>query len=98
MVRTVVAGLDGSPESLSAAGWAAREAVSRRLPLRLIHAWEWQPYNYDTRGSLADPDETRHWAEAIPREASAALRLRYRGGHADADAAALAGEGSPTSR
>ncbi|WP_328584333.1 universal stress protein [Streptomyces sp. NBC_00370] len=77
MMRSVVTGLDGSPESLSAADWAAREAISRGLPLRLIHAWEWQPYNYDTRGSLAGADETRHWAERIPREASAALRRRY---------------------
>jgi nucleotide-binding universal stress UspA family protein len=33
----VVAGVDGSPPSLDAAGWAAREAARRRLPLRLVH-------------------------------------------------------------
>lgn len=33
MTRPVVAGLDGSGESLAAADWAAREALRRGLPL-----------------------------------------------------------------
>ncbi|MFF0745436.1 universal stress protein [Streptomyces sp. NPDC004111] len=36
-VRTVTAGIDGSPESLDAADWAAREALLRRLSLHLVH-------------------------------------------------------------
>ncbi|MEV8463641.1 MULTISPECIES: universal stress protein [Streptomyces] len=40
MSRSVVAGVDGSPEGLTAADWAAREALRRGLPLRLVHAWE----------------------------------------------------------
>ncbi|MGW2768224.1 universal stress protein [Streptomyces sp. NPDC001275] len=43
MLRPVVAGLDGSRESLAAAHWAAREALRRGLPLRLVHAWEGLP-------------------------------------------------------
>ncbi|WP_128381347.1 universal stress protein [Streptomyces cavernae] len=39
----VVAGLDGSRESDAAAHWAAREALRRGLPLRLVHAWEGMP-------------------------------------------------------
>ncbi|NGO78858.1 universal stress protein [Streptomyces sp. YC504] len=37
MNRVVIAGLDGSRESLDAADWAAREAIRRGLPLRLLH-------------------------------------------------------------
>ncbi|MEU9135310.1 universal stress protein [Streptomyces sp. NPDC048404] len=40
MLRPVVVGLDGSPECLGAADWAAREALRRGLPLRLVHASE----------------------------------------------------------
>lgn len=36
--QTVTAGIDGSPESLDAAGWAAREALRRDLPLHVVHA------------------------------------------------------------
>ncbi|MER5408397.1 universal stress protein [Streptomyces sp. NPDC002769] len=36
--RSVTVGIDGSPASLDAADWAAREARRRRLPLRLLHA------------------------------------------------------------
>ncbi|NYV74193.1 universal stress protein, partial [Streptomyces sp. UH6] len=38
MTRPLTVGLDGSPESLAAAGWAAREALLRDRPLRLVHA------------------------------------------------------------
>ncbi|MEU6313120.1 universal stress protein [Streptomyces sp. NPDC047014] len=43
MKRTLVVGVDGSPESLAAAHWAAREALRRELHVRLVHAWLWQP-------------------------------------------------------
>ncbi|MEU6252513.1 universal stress protein [Streptomyces sp. NPDC047043] len=38
MSRSVLAGIDGSGHSLEAADWAAREAVLRGVPLRLVHA------------------------------------------------------------
>ncbi|MGH4006689.1 MAG: universal stress protein [Pseudonocardiaceae bacterium] len=37
----VVAGVDGSESALAAVRWAAREAARRRLPLRLVHAFDW---------------------------------------------------------
>jgi nucleotide-binding universal stress UspA family protein len=38
--RSVVVGVDGSPESLHAVGWAAVEAARRRSPLRLVTAFD----------------------------------------------------------
>ncbi|HET6858789.1 MAG TPA: universal stress protein [Streptomyces sp.] len=38
MLQPIVVGLDGSRESVAAAHWAAREALRRGLPLRLVHA------------------------------------------------------------
>ncbi|MEU6387725.1 universal stress protein [Streptomyces sp. NPDC046939] len=45
--RVLTVGTDGSRESLDAADWAAREALRRGLPLRLLHA--------DTGERLAPP-------------------------------------------
>lgn len=45
MSPIVTVGLDGSRESLAAAGWAAREAVLRAAALRLVHVGE-QPCAY----------------------------------------------------
>jgi nucleotide-binding universal stress UspA family protein len=36
--RRVIVGVDGSENSTRAAGWAAREAVGRRVPLTVVHA------------------------------------------------------------
>ncbi|MFE2645635.1 universal stress protein [Streptomyces nigra] len=42
MSRTVIVGIDGSPESLAAAEWAARETLLRAVPLHVVHAGEQQ--------------------------------------------------------
>ena len=34
----ILVGVDGSRAGLEAAGWAAREAALRRVPLRVVHA------------------------------------------------------------
>ncbi|WP_129843674.1 universal stress protein [Streptomyces sp. RFCAC02] len=39
MTRPVAVGIDGSPESMAAAEWAAGEAALRQAPLHLVNAW-----------------------------------------------------------
>ncbi|GAA2435219.1 universal stress protein [Streptomyces macrosporus] len=68
MARTVTVGVDGSGESLAAADWAAREALRREVPLRLVHVREPDPFT--TPDSFADPETREHWARRIPREAA----------------------------
>ncbi|MFF4113229.1 universal stress protein [Streptomyces sp. NPDC001714] len=46
MTRVVAVGLDGSPESLAAADWAARESLMCDLPLRLVQVGDPQPHDY----------------------------------------------------
>ena len=42
-VRPILVGIDGSSSALAAARWAAREAVIRRAPIRLVTAFGWMP-------------------------------------------------------
>lgn len=74
MLRPVVVGLDGSPESFTAANWAAREAQRRGLPLHLVHAWLWQTGDLPAADS---EDTVRHWAQRILRDGEKELSGRY---------------------
>ncbi|MFG2352262.1 universal stress protein [Streptomyces sp. NPDC048521] len=56
MTRPITAGVDGTDESLAALDWAAREAVRRGLPLRVVHAWR-----YAEALATADRDTQRGW-------------------------------------
>ncbi|MCD7442332.1 universal stress protein [Streptomyces lincolnensis] len=78
MVRTVVAGLDGSAESRAAAEWAAREAKLRGLTLKLLHVWEPVPEPV-AQAPLVGGETLQHWSERIPREAAEGIRLRHPG-------------------
>jgi nucleotide-binding universal stress UspA family protein len=78
MVRTVVAGLDGSPESRAAAEWAAREAQLRGLPLKIVHVWEPVPEPM-AQAPLLGAETQQHWTERIPRETAEGLALRHPG-------------------
>ncbi|MCX5095981.1 universal stress protein [Streptomyces sp. NBC_00365] len=76
MTRTVTVGLDGSPESRTAAEWAAREAKLRELPLKLVHVWEPVPEPIAV-ARLLGLETHQHWTERIPREAAAGLRAAH---------------------
>ncbi|MDC0765359.1 universal stress protein [Streptomyces sp. HD] len=76
MQPVVTVGLDGSPESLAAAHWAADEAQKRKLSLRLLHAWP-----------LLAPEPTRvpsevdqnYWAKRLVHTAQGELQARHPG-------------------
>ncbi|KOG33101.1 MULTISPECIES: universal stress protein [Streptomyces] len=74
MSREIVAGVDGSPESLAAADWAAREALHRGLPLRLAHAWRWEPLDIPL---VQDPETQQRAAFTVLREAEATIAARH---------------------
>ena len=78
MVRSVVAGLDGSPESRAAAEWAADEAELRGLPLKIVHVWVPAPDPL-AQAPLIGVETQQQWSERIPREAGEGLRRRHPG-------------------
>lgn len=88
MSRNITVGLDGSPESIAAADWAAHEALLRDAPLRLVHAWQWQPYTYSPLAGASVPpmdDPRSEWAERLPRETAARLAERHPSLHITAE-------------
>ncbi|MCX4993118.1 universal stress protein [Streptomyces sp. NBC_00568] len=79
---TITVGLDGSPESLAAADWAAREAVQRQAPLRLLHAGPSSGSPHPPFPGVPAPDAIeaqRAWAAHLLREAESRLRDRHPG-------------------
>ncbi|WP_412078712.1 universal stress protein [Streptomyces xanthophaeus] len=74
MKRTLVVGVDGSPESRAAADWAGREALRRDMHLRVVHAWLWQPLG----APIVQHRETEaSRAQDILAEAEAEITHRY---------------------
>lgn len=63
MTRPITAGVDGSEESLAALAWAAREAVRREAPLRVVHAWRFP--SKDTDGTGDRDAQERYVRESV---------------------------------
>ncbi|MFJ3235271.1 universal stress protein [Streptomyces sp. NPDC086787] len=78
MSRTVTVGLDDSPESRAAAEWAAREALLRGLPLKIVHVEEPTP-KYVARTPLLELAGYQHWAQQLSHESAVGIRLRHPG-------------------
>ncbi|MGW5371524.1 universal stress protein [Streptomyces sp. NPDC004009] len=72
MTRPITAGVDGTQESLAALDWAAREAVRRELPLRVVHAWR-----YAEALATADRDTQHGWVSEGLRESVRAVLGRH---------------------
>ncbi|MDX3639936.1 universal stress protein [Streptomyces sp. MB09-02B] len=76
MEQVVTVGLDGSPESLAAARWAAEEAEKRKLTLRLLHAWPLLAPEPPRAPSEVDQN---YWAKRLVHTAQAELGTRHPG-------------------
>ncbi|MEN3583958.1 universal stress protein [Streptomyces sp. ZYX-F-203] len=76
MTRPITAGWDGSKESLAALAWAAREAVRRDTPLRVVHAWRFEPLD---QAGLGDRDAQEEWVRGVVTESVRAVVERHTG-------------------
>ncbi|MEU9380519.1 universal stress protein [Streptomyces sp. NPDC048279] len=73
MTRPITAGVDGTEESLAALDWAAREAVRRGLPLRVVHAWRHE----EQEGLGGDRETQRGWVSDGVTESVRTVTGRY---------------------
>ncbi|CAM5724563.1 universal stress protein [Streptomyces coeruleorubidus] len=77
MTRPITAGVDGTQESLAALAWAAREAVRRDRPLRVVHAWRFQPQEALEAGIAGDADSQAEWVHSAVTEAVGTITERH---------------------
>ncbi|MEU0647652.1 universal stress protein [Streptomyces umbrinus] len=74
MTGSVVVGLDGSAESITAAWWAAREALDRHLPVLLLHSWTTQPLDVPVAQAASTKQQ---YGRDVLRTAEADILHRY---------------------
>lgn len=84
-VNPVVVGIDGSTAAINAARWAVDEAVSRKVPLRLVHICDEAPEDSAENDSLAT-----QYADASISAARCALQSA--GAAIDVDSAVRRGD------
>ncbi|GHH93493.1 universal stress protein [Streptomyces capillispiralis] len=77
MTRPITAGIDGTGESLAALAWAAREAVRRGLPLRVVHAWRFEAHDAVDGVDTGDRATQERWVREAAGEAVRAVRERH---------------------
>jgi nucleotide-binding universal stress UspA family protein len=72
-IKPIVVGIDGSDSALHAVRWAAREAASRKAPLRLVHAYlllsAYTPVSLPLTVSEVLAEEGRKWLRAAAQAA-----------------------------
>ncbi len=70
----IIVGTDGTASSRAAVEWAAREASRRRVPLRIVHVfdWEWASARYDAGSEYLDV--ARQLADAVTEMATSQAR------------------------
>ncbi|MFE7954628.1 universal stress protein [Streptomyces sp. NPDC057413] len=74
MTGPITAGVDGTDESRAALDWAARDAVRRSLPLRVVHAWEFLP---TAPTDVAGREAQEGWAVRAAGDAVRAVTERH---------------------
>lgn len=84
MFQSVTVGVDGTRESFAAVDWAAREALARGVPLRLVQVRDTGSYPYSP---LADEEVEREWARTVTEEALDELNRRAPDLHTDVELA-----------
>lgn len=76
MTRPITAGVDGSAESLAALAWAGREAVRRRLALRVVHVWRYEEHQALDAGNRDTQDR---WVRDAAAEAARTVAEHHPG-------------------
>lgn len=76
MAEQLVVGIDGSPASMAAAGWAGREAAVRGADVRVLNVWQSPASNVQFSPA---PEGLRIWEESEAYEAARRIREHHPG-------------------